>query len=182
MAGGGGRRALNGRGTHRSLLGFRLAQHVLFPLLLCPRPLSAPTWKATCWCRTGATAGVRSGRGVCGVDPKPAKRIVDGTAEPVDAAPTDGALFCPLCGMFVEQLQRCHVVGRGQGGDDVPDNLFWACELCHSYLPPQGEKASEAAYALVLYARRDVPELGSYADRKKYLYWLEERYLGQVPF
>jgi hypothetical protein len=111
-------------------------------------------------------------------DPKPEKRIVDGTAEPLDSSPIDEN-YCPLCHAFTAVWQRCHLVSRGQGGDDVPENLFWACEDCHGLLPPQGT-SKVVARRLVRYCRETVPELGNYADLKKYPGYLEWRYLGEA--
>lgn len=105
------------------------------------------------------------------------KRIIDGTAEPCDRSPIEQN-YCPLCDCSTFEWQRCHLVGRGQGGDDVPENLFWACPDCHDKLPPQGRQNSDQCIRLVVYARHNISELGQYADGKKWPGWLEERYLG----
>jgi hypothetical protein len=108
--------------------------------------------------------------------PRPEKRIVDGTAEPLDSRPIDEN-FCPLCMMLTLTWERCHVVGRGVGGDDVQDNLFWACVPCHMRLH-RGQQDSDTHRRLVRYCREFVPELGAYADAKKYKGYIERRYLG----
>lgn len=32
-------------------------------------------------------------------------------------------------------LQRCHVISRQFGGEDIPDNLFLMCKSCHDRAP-----------------------------------------------
>jgi len=108
--------------------------------------------------------------------PRPDKRIVDGTAEPLDSSPIDEN-FCPICEKFTLTWERCHVVGRGVGGDDVQDNLFWACSICHMWLHSK-QQDTDLHRDFVRYCRETVPELGAYADRKKYPGYIERRYLG----
>lgn len=108
-----------------------------------------------------------------GPDPKPARRIVDGTAEPLDRGPVDGN-YCPVCGEFTLEWHRHHVVGRGQGGDDVPANLVWLCPGCHDRLHNMGGLVE---FAFVLYVR-SLEETLEYIADTKYRGWLEDRYLG----
>jgi 5-methylcytosine-specific restriction endonuclease McrA len=108
-------------------------------------------------------------------DPKPEKRIVDGTAEPLDTRPIDGN-YCPLCREFTTTWQRAHVVGRGAGGDDVPENLAWLCGACHHDLH-NNLRGTMTLVRFVRYCRYFVPELARYADGKKWPGWVEDRYL-----
>ena len=110
------------------------------------------------------------------IDPKPAERIVDGTAEPLDSEPIEGN-YCPLCRKTVFRWERAHIVGKGVGGDDVPENLVWLCADCHWDLHCV-EQDSLTHRRLVIYCREKFPELGAYADRKKYFGYIERRYLG----
>lgn len=32
-------------------------------------------------------------------------------------------------------LQRCHIIARKFGGEDIPDNLFLMCKSCHDLAP-----------------------------------------------
>jgi hypothetical protein len=105
-------------------------------------------------------------------DPKPEKRIVDGTAEPLDRTPIDEN-YCPLTGKFTVEWHRHHVVSRAQGGSDVPENLVWVSPEAHDALH-RGERW--AREALVRYCRETVPEYGQYADAAKYEGWLEARW------
>jgi 5-methylcytosine-specific restriction endonuclease McrA len=52
---------------------------------------------------------------------------------------------CERCGKTFRpsQLDAHHVIPRGYGGSDAPDNLVSVCDKCH----PQAERASKAAYA-----------------------------------
>ncbi len=105
------------------------------------------------------------------------KRIIDAKAEPFDSRPLMEG-FCPVCDQPSNVFQQNHLVGRGQGGDDLDVNLFWSCRACNDKLPPQGLANTDECIRLVVYARHTVPELGQYADGKKWPGWLEERYLG----
>lgn len=67
-------------------------------------------------------------------DPKPAKRIVDGDAGRIKVA-LEGR--CRCCGR-TWGLNRMHLVPKGQGGDDVDDNIAPGCGSgttgCHGAL------------------------------------------------
>lgn len=125
-------------------------------------------------------------------DPKPAARIVDPKAQPLDGTPLVTGI-CPLCDrglrarvQFRLPLSRHHVVPKGQGGDDVPENLVWSCgdgtSGCHGVLTHRnrdGESGltfKQVGEALVDYVLCDVPEVNSYAARKKHATWLIEYY------
>lgn len=119
-------------------------------------------------------------------DWKPPSRIVNSKAQPVDATPLLAGV-CPLCKRHVgrDRLTRHHVVPKGQGGDDVPENLVWACGHgtvgCHGVLTHRnrdGETgltfddvgAALLEYLLKVYAVR------AYTDVKQYDGWLEDYY------
>ena len=57
-------------------------------------------------------------------DPKPVKRIIDKSVVPA------GPHVCALTGS-TSGLTRFHLISRGQGGDDVPDNLIWVGSFLH---------------------------------------------------
>lgn len=132
----------------------------------------------------------------CDVTPMPKRRrIVNAKALPLDPKPAAEIVgvrasgCCPLCGAL-GGLNRAHVVGKGVGGDDVPENLAWICGDgvmgCHGCLTHHnrviGHRLSpdQVARAFVFYCRRTVPALGKYADDAKYAGWLEDYYLGNA--
>jgi hypothetical protein len=109
-------------------------------------------------------------------------RVDNSKALPLDSRPRFRSQ-CPLCFRLVFTWHRVHVVGKGIGGDDVAENLLWGCGFCHDSLhtrnrSTQGETFALLAERLIFYARHTVPELGAYADRKKYVGWLEDYYGG----
>ena len=108
-------------------------------------------------------------------DPKPQGRIVNPLADPYDSTPVDEDT-CPFCGKYVRIWQKHHVVPRGQGGDDVSENLVWVCGPCHAKLPPQGTDWRVCSL-LVAYTKL-IPAYREYAESKKWPGWLWERYLG----
>jgi hypothetical protein len=118
--------------------------------------------------------------------PKPVARIVDKNARPLDEMPLLIGT-CPSCGRFVgRDLSRHHVVPKGQGGDDVPENLIWVCgdgtRGCHGVLTHRGRgdhglTFDEVAAALLEYVDT-VPPIREYADRAKYVGFLDAYYRG----
>jgi len=119
-------------------------------------------------------------------DPKPAARIVNRNAMPLDDSPLRFSL-CPLCGSRRRPLSRHHVIPKGQGGDDVPENLLWVCGHgtvgCHGVLTHHNrDGASGLDYPTVaarlvghLYSLRGGQYL-AYVARKKYDGWLLDYY------
>jgi hypothetical protein len=89
------------------------------------------------------------------------------------------------------KVTRHHVVPRGQGGDDVPENLVWATgdgtSGVHGVLETRcrdgetGITYPQAALALVEFVEAR-PEILDYTVRRKYDGWLRDRYLGFVGF
>jgi hypothetical protein len=121
-------------------------------------------------------------------DPKPLKRIVNPSAKPLDPTPLYTGV-CPLCGRLVNtDLSRHHVVSKGQGGDDVPENLVWACgdgtRGCHGVLTHRGRGDHGDDFAFVgrslLCYLDHLPDVCAYVERTKYVGWLE-RYYGAAP-
>jgi len=124
------------------------------------------------------------------LDSKPTARIVNRGFKPLD----DNPLLedtCPICGGPLTRYgtpSRAHVVPKGVGGDDVPENAAWTCGDgvmgCHGCLTHRNRvighpiDAQEVAENFVFYCREIVPALGAYADRKKFGGWLETYYLG----
>ena len=124
-----------------------------------------------------ATTAMSEQRPLSPSDSKPTARIVDPKANPLDDTPRL-TNFCPFCGQTSYVWHRCHIVGKGQRGDDVPENLAWACAACHDCLHRRTIGSHGLAYGLIAerlrrYCRFTVPELGAYADAKKYRGWLE---------
>lgn len=120
-------------------------------------------------------------------DTKPARRIVKRDFQPLDPSPLNEGR-CPVClGPFVH-YSRAHVVPKGHGGDDVPENAAWICGDgvmgCHGCLTHRNRVIGhpilpdEVARRFVVYCRETVPMLGVYADGKKFDGWLESYYLG----
>ena len=123
-------------------------------------------------------------------DTKPPARIVNRGFKPLD----DNPLLehtCPVCGGPLAQYGppgRAHVVPKGVGGDDVPENAAWVCGDgvmgCHGCLTHRNTvighslSADDVAEGFVFYCREIVPALGAYSDRRKYDGWLEDYYLG----
>lgn len=117
-------------------------------------------------------------------DPRPAARIVNPAAVPLDPSPLSNG--CPICGRHNVNLTRHHVVPRSQGGDDVRENLIWACgdgsRGCHGVLESHnrdGETGLDyrtCGELLILYLDT-IPAVREYAERKKYQGWLEDTYL-----
>lgn len=118
-------------------------------------------------------------------DPKPAARIVDKDAQPLDATPL--RLGCPLCHRQHVTLSRHHVVPKGQGGDDLPENLVWVCGHgtagCHGVLTHRnrdgftGLMFEQVAARLLYYL--DHPNLApvlAYASAKKWPGFLADYY------
>lgn len=56
-------------------------------------------------------------------DPKPPARIKDKKARPTGAQ-------CVATGV-TDSLHAHHLISRGQGGDDLPDNLVWVAARLH---------------------------------------------------
>lgn len=122
-------------------------------------------------------------------DPKPPRRIVDAQAKPLDGVPRATGT-CPLCGRGGLQLglTRHHVVPKGQGGDDVPENLIWACgdgtRGCHGVLTHRNRGDHGFGYeyvsnALIVYLERSWGQrYRSYVAAKKHDGWLRAYYLG----
>lgn len=119
--------------------------------------------------------------------PKPAKRIVDKTARPLDCEPLFDPPRCPLCKRLAGfGLSRHHVVPKGQGGDDLDVNLIWVCgdgtRGCHGVLTHRGRgdhglTFEQVAAALLEYVNT-LPPIREYADRAKYVGFLENYYHG----
>ena len=118
--------------------------------------------------------------------PKPAKRIVDRDALPIDDAPLK-QVVCPLCLRRTPDLSRHHVVPKGQGGDDVPENLVWICgdgtRGCHGVLThhnrgDHGLTFEQVAAALLEYVRW-IPPILEYASRAKWDGFLDSYYGGR---
>lgn len=121
-------------------------------------------------------------------DLRPSKRHVNRDFRPLDSGPLANGL-CPLCRGRLVYYSRAHVVPKGHGGDDVPENAAWLCgdgtRGCHGVLTHRGRGThgltyEEVAEAFVRYCRETAPLLGVYADRKKYDGWLEDYYLGSL--
>lgn len=119
-------------------------------------------------------------------DPKPAPRVTDPAAMPVDCSmltEVERAVgVCPCCSRR-RRLTRHHLVGRGQGGDDLPVNLVWVCgdgtRGCHGVLTHRNRDGETyRTYAEV--GRRLLaslhPTVRAYAENVKWEGWLEETY------
>lgn len=117
-------------------------------------------------------------------------RIVNAKAQPLDDTPLriPGRSFgcCPLCGR-ADQLSRHHVLPKGLYGDDLPENLIWVCgdgtRGCHGVLTHRnrgdhGLTFEEVAAALLEYIDT-LPQIRAYADRAKYVGWLDSYYGGR---
>jgi hypothetical protein len=119
-------------------------------------------------------------------DWKPQPRVVDKKAQPLDATPLRTG-ECPLCHRRHVTLSRHHVVPKGQGGDDLPQNLVWVCGHgtvgCHGVLTHRnrdGESGltyDEVAERLLRYlSRQSMEAVRAYAARKKYDGYLADYY------
>jgi 5-methylcytosine-specific restriction endonuclease McrA len=104
-------------------------------------------------------------------DPKPGKRIRDpGLFKLLHAR----GVTCVLCG----RAGQCHhVYPRGQGGDDVYENLVGLCGRCHDLLHGANE------HTLVIfgeYISKERPDVLAYIQRKlgheEGLEWLRQRF------
>ena len=106
-------------------------------------------------------------------DPKPAKRIVDGDAGRIKIA-FEGR--CRCCGR-AWSLNRAHLVARGQGGDDVDDNIVPLCGSgttgCHGALT-----AHTRDWRIVAARLREnlTPAEVAYCVEKKSQDWLDRTY------
>lgn len=117
-------------------------------------------------------------------DFKPAARIVDPKAQPLDGTPVI-ARWCPCCNRRNVPLTRHHVVPKGQRGDDVPENLVWVCgdgtRGCHGVLTHRnrdgetGLTFAEVAAELVVYVRA-LDLVLKYVEGKTYAGWLADYY------
>lgn len=120
-------------------------------------------------------------------DFKAPARIVNPKAQPIDATPKISGV-CPCCQRHVGRsgLTRHHVVPKGQGGDDVPQNLVWVCgdgtRGCHGVLTHRnrdgetGLTFNDVAASLIGYACR-VRALHDYADAKKWDGFIVDYYM-----
>lgn len=117
-------------------------------------------------------------------DPKPKPRVVDRDAQPVDARPLAFGR-CPICKRTTRDLSRHHVVPKGQAGDDLPENLVWACgdgtRGCHGVLThhnrgDHGLTFEDVAARLLAYLLSEVPAVVSYTRTKKWDGWLFDYY------
>ncbi len=107
-------------------------------------------------------------------DPKPRKRITLSNREYLKLARSVLARYreCELCGRR-RSLSCHHFVARGDGGDDIAENLLALCgdgtRNCHGAV----ERSREARYLLRPKLRREVI---SYAIERKGQDWLDRRY------
>ena len=60
-----------------------------------------------------------------------AQRIKDGAV----AVELDELTRCWCCGSDEKKLQKCHIVPKSLGGEDVPGNLIPLCLYCHDEAP-----------------------------------------------
>ena len=111
-------------------------------------------------------------------DPKPEKRIIDGTVEPLDSRPKDEG-YCPVCGHTEAIFHKHHVVSRAQGGDDVPENLVWLCWHCHRRAHHPNDRRYTRTHILYLTYLRGQAETLAYVAEKKYPGYLDDRYLEE---
>jgi len=120
-------------------------------------------------------------------DPRPPRRIVDPEAGKAKVA-AEGE--CRLCGHVpsghpLDSLNRMHVIPKGQGGDDVEDNIIPGCGSgttgCHGLLTsrredPHHPRDFTVADALDAMNRRLSDRERAYAEGKKWPGWLGETY------
>jgi len=109
-------------------------------------------------------------------DPKPQRRIVDPQA---GQAKISWEARCRVCGRVpsghpLDSLNRMHLVPKGQGGDDVPENMVPGCGSgttgCHGLLTTHSPGWRSAA---ALLRRRLRPEELEYVLDKKGQEWLD---------
>lgn len=115
---------------------------------------------------------------------KPAKRVVNRDCRPLDETPLRTGR-CPVCDGPLIVFSRAHVVPRGQGGDDVPENMVWLCgdgtRGCHGVLTHHGRDGQtgrtfdEVAAGLLAYLETQ-PLTVAYCDSKKWPGWLHDYY------
>jgi hypothetical protein len=120
-------------------------------------------------------------------DPRASTRIVDAGAGR-EKLREEGC--CRICdrrptGHPLDALNRMHIVPRGQGGDDVDDNIVPGCGSgatgCHGLLTSACEDSHHPAGLTVAEARARMNERltdreRAYADRKKYPGWIDDNY------
>lgn len=112
--------------------------------------------------------------------PKPRKRIVDPRASAAKRASDPWCRSCRRLGVFVRATNCHHLLGKGQSGDDVLDNLIPICGHgsagCHGalhgnpYIHPVGGRRTAQD------VRRDIGLTLRYPE----VAYLVER-LGEIP-
>lgn len=121
--------------------------------------------------------------------PKPQARVVDKKA---GVAKVNAELWCRPCavlGRRTRATNRMHIVGKGQGGDDVDANIVPGCGSgttgCHGVLTSRNADGSTGdGYATVAYAFVEglTDEERRYAESTKWPGWLEDHYLTGSDF
>lgn len=120
-------------------------------------------------------------------DFKPLARVVDPAVQPFDMSPILWGR-CPLCQRLRARLTRHHVVPKGQGGDDVPENLVWCCgdgtTGCHGVLTHRNRDGAtgftypQVAGWLLSYLAC-LPAVCAYVAGAKWDGWLDHYYRGR---
>jgi hypothetical protein len=124
-------------------------------------------------------------------DLKPARRVVDPTAGVEKIRREGRCRACGRAGLPIKDggvLNRAHLVGKGQRGDDVDANIVPLCgsgtEGCHGAFDGGIPKATvpsllpgftTAEIRAIVRSKLTIEEL-NYATDKKGAWWLQERF------
>jgi hypothetical protein len=80
--------------------------------------------------------------------------------------PMDGNRFCECARCHQDQFCDVHhVLPRGRGGDDHPDNLIRLCRLCHAYVHANPKESLERGWMRVW--THEVPAIQAYRERQR---------------
>jgi 5-methylcytosine-specific restriction endonuclease McrA len=104
-------------------------------------------------------------------DPKPVSRHRDQKA---GKSKMKAERKCRACRRWVYVPHRHHIVSKGQGGDDVPENLIPICAQCHDDLHHHPGILGRRARAKIRSNLRE--EELAYVEQKVGLAWLDRFY------
>ena len=65
---------------------------------------------------------------------------------------------CRRCGADDRTIQAHHIVPRGAGGPDVPENLITLCRPCHGVMHPGNDSFDDVRDEAPLFPNRDAPD------------------------
>ena len=65
---------------------------------------------------------------------------------------------CRRCGVDDRTIQAHHIVPRGAGGPDVPENLITLCRPCHGVMHPGNDSFDDVRDEAPLFPNRDAPD------------------------